>query len=60
MRTVGITGSYGKTTTAWLLRGMLENTFEETGELVGMLGELAWLGWVSWHAGLGELACWVG
>ena len=30
-----MTGSYGKTITSWLMRGMFENT----GELVGMLGE---------------------
>jgi hypothetical protein len=35
MRTVGLAGSYGKTTAAWLMRGL----FEETGELTGMIGE---------------------
>lgn len=34
MRTVGVVGSYGKTTTAWLSRGM----FEETAERCGMIG----------------------
>jgi hypothetical protein len=38
MRTVGVVGSFGKTTTAWLARGM----FEETNERCGMIGE--WLG----------------
>lgn len=36
MRTIGMVGSYGKTTSAWLARGM----FEETGERCGMIG--AW------------------
>lgn len=37
MRTIGLVGSYGKTTSSWLMRGM----FEEAEELVGMVGE--WL-----------------
>ena len=46
MRTVGVVGSFGKTTTAWLARGM----FEETNERCGMIGE-AWSGLVgeSWR-----------
>ena len=36
VRTVGLVGSYGKTTSAWLMRGM----FEEAGELTGMLGTI--------------------
>ena len=36
VRTVGLVGSYGKTTSAWLMRGM----FEEAGELTGMLGSI--------------------
>ena len=36
MRTVGMVGSFGKTTTTWLARGM----FEETGERCGLVGEL--------------------
>ncbi len=44
MRTVGLLGSYGKTTTAWLARGM----FEEAGERCGMIGARAgWRG--SWQ-----------
>lgn len=34
VRVVGVVGSFGKTTTAWLARGM----FEETGERCGMIG----------------------
>lgn len=34
--TVGVTGSAGKTTTSWLIRGI----FEELGQLTGMLGTL--------------------
>lgn len=37
MRTVGVAGSLGKTTTAWLARGM----FEETNERCGMIGARA-------------------
>jgi hypothetical protein len=43
MRTVGVVGSFGKTTTAWLARGM----FEETNERCGMIGE--WLGVALWE-----------
>jgi hypothetical protein len=47
MRTVGLVGSYGKTTTAWLVRGMLE----QTGGVVGMIG--GWVGgWVASIVGM--------
>lgn len=36
MHTVAFIGSYGKTTTAWLTRGLLE----EAGEVVAMVGEI--------------------
>ena len=48
MRTVGVVGSFGKTTTAWLARGM----FEETNERCGMIGE--WLGVALWEKAGGE------
>lgn len=51
MRTVGVVGSFGKTTTTWLARGM----FEETNERCGMIG--GW-GGVAWDGmGGGAVGC---
>ena len=49
-RTVGLVGSLGKTTAAWLARGM----FEETGEVTGRIGARVRRLWRAARAFLGE------
>ena len=41
MKVIGVTGTNGKTTTAWLIRGILEAAGHRTG-LLGTVGKLRW------------------